>query len=146
MLFYENTILSCYFSFINRKPCNTVKIDRSLLMILAMELYSNLILKQYEDGHHYCILTTTVQLHSAKPELRFFAGSKPGRGVLQICIGEDLRQWTLLKIRLNAFHRPTIPQKNNSWSFNTPFQSFFLGLKRFSFSFDTLYINIESFK
>lgn len=59
-------------------------------MILAIKLYSNLIVKQYEDGHHYGILTTTVQLHSAKPELRLSTGSNPVGGVSEIHYGEDL--------------------------------------------------------
>ena len=54
---------------------------------------------------------TTLQLHSTEPELSFCAGSDPARGVSQICDGEDLRQWSRLEIRLNAFRRSTISQK-----------------------------------
>ena len=36
------------------------------------------------------VLITTAQLHSSKPELRFFAGSNPARGVSEIRDGEDL--------------------------------------------------------
>ena len=54
---------------------------------------------------------TTAQLHSTKPEIRFCSGSKPHRGVLEIRDGEDLWQWSQLKIRLNIFCRSTIPQK-----------------------------------
>ena len=36
------------------------------------------------------VVTTTAQLHSTKPELRFCAGSNPACGVLEICDGEDL--------------------------------------------------------
>ena len=54
---------------------------------------------------------TTAQLHSTKPELRFCAGSNPARGVTKIRDGEDLWQWSRLEIRLNAFRRSTIPQK-----------------------------------
>ena len=56
-------------------------------------------------------IITTAQLNSTKPELRFCAGSNPARGVSEIRDGEDLWQWSRLEIRLNAFHRSTIPQK-----------------------------------
>ena len=54
---------------------------------------------------------TTTQLHLTNPELRFCAGSNPARGVSEIRDGEDLWQWFRLEIRLNAFRRSTIPQK-----------------------------------
>ena len=57
------------------------------------------------------MVVTTTQLHSTKPELRFCAGSNPARGVLEIRDAEDLWQWSRLEIRLNAFRRSTIPQK-----------------------------------
>ena len=57
------------------------------------------------------VVTTTAQLHSTKPELRFCAGSNPARGVSEICDGEDLWQWSRLEIKLNAFCRSTIPHK-----------------------------------
>ena len=53
----------------------------------------------------------SLQLHSTKPELRFCVGSKPARGVWEIRDREDLWQWFRLEIRLNAFRRSTIPQK-----------------------------------
>ena len=59
------------------------------------------------------VVITTAQLHSTKPELRFCAGSNPARGVSEIRDGEDLPQWSRLEIRLNAFLRSTIPQKNS---------------------------------
>ena len=57
------------------------------------------------------VVITTAQLHSTKTELRFCAGSNPAHGVSEICDGEDLWQWSRLEIRLNAFRRSTIPQK-----------------------------------
>ena len=57
------------------------------------------------------MVITTAQLHSTKPELRFCAGSNPARGVPEIRDGEDLGQWSRLEIRLNAFRRSTITQK-----------------------------------
>ena len=61
--------------------------------------------------HRGIVVITTAQLHSNKPELKFCAGSKPARGVPEIRDGEDLWQWSRLEIRLNAFRRSTIPQK-----------------------------------
>ena len=57
------------------------------------------------------VVITTAQLHSTTPELRFWVGSKPARGVSEIRDGEDLWPWSRLEIRLNAFRRSTIPQK-----------------------------------
>ena len=57
------------------------------------------------------MVNTTAQLHPTKPELRFCAGSNPARGVPEIRDGEDLGQWSRLEIRLNAFRRSTITQK-----------------------------------
>ena len=36
------------------------------------------------------VVITTAQLHSAKHELRFYAGSNPARGVSEIRDGEGL--------------------------------------------------------
>ena len=57
------------------------------------------------------VVTTAVQLHSKKPKLRFCAGSNPACGVSEIRNGKDLWQWSRLEIRLNAFRRSTIPQR-----------------------------------
>ena len=57
------------------------------------------------------VVITTAQLNSTKPELRFCASSNPARGVSEIRGGEDLWQWSRLEIKLNAFRRSTIPQK-----------------------------------
>ena len=57
------------------------------------------------------VVITTAQLHSTKPELRFCAGSNLPRGVSEIRDGEDLWQWSRLELRLNAFRRSTISQK-----------------------------------
>ena len=61
--------------------------------------------QKWYSGYHYC--TTSFN----KPELRFCAGSRPARGVSEIRNGENLWQWSRLEIRLNAFRRSTIPQK-----------------------------------
>ena len=42
------------------------------------------------------VFITTTQLHSAKPELRFCAGSNPVCSVSEIRNGEDLWQWSRL--------------------------------------------------
>ena len=57
------------------------------------------------------MVIATAQLHSTKPELRLCGGSNPARGVLEIRDGEDIWQGSRLEIRLNAFRRSTIPQK-----------------------------------
>ena len=57
------------------------------------------------------VVITTAQHHSTKPELRFFAGANPARGMSEIRNGEDLWQWFCLEIRLNAFRRSIISQK-----------------------------------
>ena len=57
------------------------------------------------------MVITTAQLRSTKPELRFGAGSNPALSVSEIRDGEDLWQSSRLEIRLNAFRRSTIPQK-----------------------------------
>ena len=57
------------------------------------------------------LVITTAQLHSTKSELRFCAGSNPARGVSEIRDDEDLWQRSRLEIRLNAFRRSTITQK-----------------------------------
>ena len=54
---------------------------------------------------------TTAHLHSTNPEFMFCAGSNPACGVSHICDDEDLWQWSRLEMRLNAFRRSTIPQK-----------------------------------
>ena len=52
--------------------------------------------------HYDVVVITTAQLHSTKPKLRHRAGSNPAcRRFLR----------PRLEIRLNAFHRSTIPQK-----------------------------------
>ena len=72
--------------------------------------YININTKQYVNIKNVVVITTG-QLHSTKPELRFCAGSNPARNVSEICDGEDLWQWSRLEIRLNAFRRSIIPQK-----------------------------------
>ena len=57
------------------------------------------------------MVITTEQLHSTKPDLRFYAGSNPARGVSEIRDGKDLCQCSQLEIRLNAFRRLTTQQK-----------------------------------
>ena len=63
------------------------------------------------NWRHGVVVITTAPLHSTKPELRLCVGSIPACGASEIRDGEDIWQWTRLKIRLNAFRRSTIPQK-----------------------------------
>ena len=60
------------------------------------------------------VVIITAQLHSTKPELRFCAGSNPVHGLSEIRDGEGLWQWSRLEIRVNAFRRSTIRQKQFS--------------------------------
>ena len=57
------------------------------------------------------VVITTAQFHSTKSELRFWAGSNPARSMSDIWDGVNLWQWSQLEIRLNAFRRTIIPQK-----------------------------------
>ena len=57
------------------------------------------------SGYHYC---TTSLIKAWTQVLRRF---NPARSVSEIRDGEDLWQWSRLEIRLNAFRRSTIPQK-----------------------------------
>ena len=84
---------ACGYVFLSRKTCCVIHLSKEMVI-------------------------TTAQLHSTKPELRFCAGSNPARGVSEICDCEDLWQWPRLEIRLNAFRRSTIPQKQFSSSFH----------------------------
>ena len=67
--------------------------------------------RQLNLWRHGVLVITTAQLHSTKPEIGFCAGSNPARGVSEIRDGEDLWQWSRLEIKLHAFRRSTIPQK-----------------------------------
>ena len=60
---------------------------------------------------HGVVVITIAQLHSTKSELRFCAGANHIHGVSDIRDGEDLWQWSRLGIRLNAYGRSIIPQK-----------------------------------
>ena len=59
----------------------------------------------------FIVIITTAQFHLTKLELRSFTGWNPACGVSKICDGEDLWRWSRLEIRLNAFPRSTISQK-----------------------------------
>ena len=69
---------------------------------------------------------TTTQLHSKKLELRSCAGSKSACGVTKTPDGKDLCEWSGLEIRLNAFRRSSIPQKNQ---FNSIHPSHLYGIR-----------------
>ena len=51
------------------------------------------------DQDHFLVVITTAQLHSTKSKLRFCTDSKPAWGVLEICYGANLWQWSRLEIR-----------------------------------------------
>ena len=87
-----------------QKPWLVIKKTSKVIKQFFESLYSRL----WRRG---VVVITTAQLHATKPELRFCAGSNPACGVLEIRDDEDLWQWSRLEIRLNAFRRLTIPQK-----------------------------------
>ena len=64
-----------------------------------------------KDSRRGVVVISTAYLHSTNPELRFYAGSHPACGLLDICYSENLLQCSRLQIRLNTFHRPTTRQK-----------------------------------
>ena len=96
--------------------CFTFK-ERSIhavfvLLVFWTEMLSpHTLWKTYNKMGLHIVVITTAQPHSAKPELRFNAGSNPALGVSEIRDGEDFWQWSWLEIRLNAFRWSTIPQK-----------------------------------
>ena len=60
-----------------------------------------------------CLVVAVSALYKVIPLLNKSSHflNKPARGVSEIRDGGDLWQWSRLKIRLNAFRRSTIPQK-----------------------------------
>ena len=62
------------------------------------------------------VVITTAPLHLTKPELMFCAGSNLVHSVLKIHDGEDLWQWSRLKIRLNIFQTMCFADQHCSWS------------------------------
>ena len=92
--------------------------------------------------HRGAVVITTAQLHSAKPELRFCAGSN---GVSEIRDGEDLWQWSRLEIRLNAFRRSTIPQKQFITCANYHLINFFPSLIFFRYCKKRQKLKLNSF-
>ena len=66
------------------------------------------------------MVVITAELHSTKPELRFFVGSNPACGVSEIRNSLDLWQRSRLEIKLNTFRRSTIPQKQFIFIITSP--------------------------
>ena len=94
------------FTFTRYTVSNSPKVARAKLLIVITSFFH--IRNLWWRG---AVVITTAQLHSTKAELRFCAGSNPTRGVSEIRNSEDLWKWLRLEIRLNAFRRSTIPQK-----------------------------------
>ena len=94
-------VIGCGTAYLRGIPCGTLCTGSILRNILGYYL-------NYRCG---VVVISTAQLHSTKPELRFCAGSNLARGVLEICDGQNLWQWSRLEIRLIAFCWSTIPQK-----------------------------------
>ena len=92
------------FNSFSAKGCTLINNRSSLLSELQLKTDRSL-------PNTTMMVITTAQLHSVKPELRFYAGSNPARGVSKTRHGEYLSQWSPLGIRLNSFRRSAISQK-----------------------------------
>ena len=98
------TILACYVIFLF---ANVVILSSVFAGLDSSGYYSVLAVLLW---HHGVAVITTVQHHSPTPGLSFCTSSNPGHGLLEICGGENLWQWSWLEIRLKAFIWSTIPQ------------------------------------
>ena len=75
-----------------------VHISKNVKLLNKLSLSINVIIVQLKTIpfvigkmlRHGVVVITTAQLHSTKPELRFYAGSNPAYSVPEICDGEDL--------------------------------------------------------
>ena len=103
--------------------CNGIRTHNHLVRKGTLNLVRKRTRNLWRRG---AVVISTAQLHSTKLELRFCVCSNPGCSVWEIRDGEDLRQWSQLEIRLNAFRRSTIPQKYFSY-FSPNFISIFNG-------------------
>ena len=97
-----------------------IKLKLNRVIGILSKLHSHAYLNTWRIAYYSLVITTTLcglvvittpQLHSTKPELRFFAGSNPAHGVSEIRDGEDLWQFSCMETRLNVFCWSTIPQK-----------------------------------
>ena len=61
-----------------------------LFRLRLIRLKSKSFVQNVANRRRGVVVVTSAQLHSAKPELRFCAGSNPARGVSEIYDGEDL--------------------------------------------------------
>ena len=102
----------CYFlcclnlRVIRIRPCITcITCGEVLSVWILHHVRSMLIVAPWCRGYHY--YTTSFN----KAWTRFCASSNPALGVSEIRNGEDLWQWSRQEIRLNAFRRSTVPQK-----------------------------------
>ena len=74
-------------------------------------IYCHGTMVQFTSWHCSVVVITSAQLYSPRPKFKFYAVLNPARGVLEIRNGENLWQWPLLEVRLNAFCRSTKQQK-----------------------------------
>ena len=82
----------------------TFNINKFTLALLTFRLMRQSL---WRRGVVIAVVINIAQLQSTKTTLRLY----PARGMSEIRDGEDLWQWSRLEIRLNAFRRSTIPQK-----------------------------------
>ena len=104
-------------SAINLQACQITLLDSIRSVLRTQSSFYNEVLSQKYLGtkkflwHGGVVVTTTAQLHSTNPELRFYTISNSARGMLGIRGGEDLWQWSRLEQSPNTFRRSTIPRK-----------------------------------
>ena len=88
------------------------KLQRYQFNISIQRLIITLYQKLVSEVTLCVVLVNTIkQLHSTKPEFDFCTVSNPARGLSQIYNDQNPWQWFRLEIRLLAFCRSTIPQK-----------------------------------
>ena len=72
------------------------------LLILSFSFFLVRISKHWLCGFRSIVIITAAQIN-LKHKLRFCAGSNPAPGLLRICNGENLWQWSQLEIRLLSY-------------------------------------------
>ena len=116
-LYFRWSIETCHLTSVIEENCHTGQNSRLPTGFDGIALFDDAKLRRslefnisrnvapWCSGYDYCTTSFT------KPEFRFCASSNPSRGMSEIRGGEDLWQWSRLEIRLSAFRRSTIPQK-----------------------------------
>ena len=71
--------------------------------ILKLKKFTSVILmkKTWRRG---VVAVITTNTNFTKPELRFWTGSNPARGVSEVCDGSNLWQWSRLETTARTIH------------------------------------------